>query len=109
VVELPLNDRGKARHQVQRQRDLDTPNAVQEWIDRVGARIAYITPGSPWENGFIESFMCGPRVMPRKSYKPEEIVAKLRQVDVLTRKVPQLGNRLRAITVKAPGWSDAHE
>src|SRR5207245_6998984 len=33
--------------------------AVQEWIAAVGARTAYITPGSPWENGFIESFMYG--------------------------------------------------
>ncbi len=31
-------------------------NAVQEWIKAVGAKTAYITPGSPWENGFIESF-----------------------------------------------------
>ena len=30
--------------------------AVQEWITAVGAKTAYITPGSPWENGFIESF-----------------------------------------------------
>jgi putative transposase len=30
--------------------------AVQEWIAAVGAQTAYITPGSPWENGFIESF-----------------------------------------------------
>ena len=30
--------------------------AVQAWITAVGARTAYITPGSPWENGFIESF-----------------------------------------------------
>jgi putative transposase len=29
---------------------------VQEWIAVVGAKTAYITPGSPWENGFIESF-----------------------------------------------------
>lgn len=29
---------------------------VQEWIAAVGAKTAYITPGSPWENGFIESF-----------------------------------------------------
>jgi len=28
---------------------------VQEWIAAVGAKTAYITPGSPWENGFIES------------------------------------------------------
>jgi putative transposase len=30
--------------------------AVQEWIAAVGAKAAYIAPGSPWENGFIESF-----------------------------------------------------
>jgi putative transposase len=30
--------------------------AVQEWITAVGARTAYIAPGSPWENGSIESF-----------------------------------------------------
>ena len=30
--------------------------AVQEWIAAVGAKTAYITPGSPCENGFIESF-----------------------------------------------------
>ena len=29
---------------------------VQEWIAAVGAKTAYIAPGSPWENGFIESF-----------------------------------------------------
>ncbi|MEQ9811329.1 MAG: IS3 family transposase [Azospirillaceae bacterium] len=30
--------------------------AVRKWIAAVGARTAYIEPGSPWENGFIESF-----------------------------------------------------
>jgi putative transposase len=30
--------------------------AVQEWIAAVGAKTAYIEPGSPWENGYIESF-----------------------------------------------------
>ena len=30
--------------------------AVQDWITAVGAQTAYITPGSPWENGYIESF-----------------------------------------------------
>ena len=29
---------------------------VQDWIAAVGAKTAYIMPGSPWENGFIESF-----------------------------------------------------
>ena len=30
--------------------------ALQDWIAAVGATTAYIAPGSPWENGFIESF-----------------------------------------------------
>ena len=30
--------------------------AVEEWIAAVGAKAAYIAPGSPWENGYIESF-----------------------------------------------------
>ena len=29
---------------------------VQDWIAAVGAKTAYIEPGSPWENGYIESF-----------------------------------------------------
>ena len=29
---------------------------VQAWIGAVGARTAYIAPGSPWENGYVESF-----------------------------------------------------
>lgn len=42
---------------------LDTDNgpefiakAVREWIAAVGAKTAYIEPGSPWENGYCESF-----------------------------------------------------
>lgn len=31
-------------------------DAVRRWINAVGARTAYIEPGSPWENGYIESF-----------------------------------------------------
>lgn len=30
--------------------------AVQDWITAVGAKTAYIAPGSPWENGYVESF-----------------------------------------------------
>ena len=29
---------------------------MQEWIAVVGAKTAYIERGSPWENGYIESF-----------------------------------------------------
>ena len=30
--------------------------AVRSWITAVGAQTAYIEPGSPWENGYCESF-----------------------------------------------------
>ncbi len=30
--------------------------AVRRWIAAVGSRTAFIEPGSPWENGYIESF-----------------------------------------------------
>ena len=29
---------------------------VREWIAAVGAKTAFIEPGSPWENGYCESF-----------------------------------------------------
>jgi len=33
-----------------------TAKAVRHWLARVGVRTLYIEPGSPWENGYIESF-----------------------------------------------------
>lgn len=30
--------------------------AVREWIAAVGAKTPFIEPGSPWENGYCESF-----------------------------------------------------
>ena len=30
--------------------------AVREWLGRIGAKTLYIEPGSPWENGYNESF-----------------------------------------------------
>ena len=35
--------------------------APRDWITAVGARTAYIMPGSPWENGYCESFNSKPR------------------------------------------------
>lgn len=30
--------------------------AVKEWLGQIGVQTLYITPGSPWENGYCESF-----------------------------------------------------
>lgn len=33
-----------------------TAIAVRGWLDRIGVKTLYIEPGSPWENGYCESF-----------------------------------------------------
>jgi transposase InsO family protein len=33
-----------------------TAKAVRELLDRIGVKTLFIGPGSPWENGYIESF-----------------------------------------------------
>ena len=33
-----------------------TARAVRRWLGRVGVQTLFIEPGSPWENGYIESF-----------------------------------------------------
>ncbi len=33
-----------------------TAIAVRDWLERLNVKTAYIEPGSPWENGYIESF-----------------------------------------------------
>ncbi len=33
-----------------------TAKAIRNWLSRLGVKTLYIEPGSPWENGYIESF-----------------------------------------------------
>jgi len=33
-----------------------TAKAVRKWLGRLGVKTLFIKPGSPWENGYIESF-----------------------------------------------------
>ena len=33
-----------------------TAKAIRGWLDRLGVKALFIEPGSPWENGYIESF-----------------------------------------------------
>jgi transposase InsO family protein len=33
-----------------------TAKALREWLESIGVKTAYIEPGSPWENGYNESF-----------------------------------------------------
>lgn len=33
-----------------------TATAIRGWLERLGVKTLYIEPGSPWENGYVESF-----------------------------------------------------
>ena len=33
-----------------------TCHKVRSWLEQVNVKTLFITPGSPWENGYIESF-----------------------------------------------------
>ncbi len=33
-----------------------TAAAVRRWLGQVGVETLFIEPGSPWENGYVESF-----------------------------------------------------
>jgi len=33
-----------------------TAKAVRNWLERLGVKTLFIEPGSPWENGYVESF-----------------------------------------------------
>ena len=34
-----------------------TANAVRTWLGDLGVTTLFIEPGSPWENGYVESFI----------------------------------------------------
>jgi transposase InsO family protein len=33
-----------------------TAKVIREWLERIGSQTLFIEPGSPWENGYNESF-----------------------------------------------------
>jgi transposase InsO family protein len=33
-----------------------TAREIRKWLGRIGVKTLFIEPGSPWENGYIESF-----------------------------------------------------
>ena len=53
--------------------------AVRDWISAVGAKTAYIEPGSPWENGYCESF----NARFRDEMLDREIFYSLREAQIL--------------------------
>ena len=53
--------------------------AVRDWIAAVGAETTYIEPGSPWENGYIESF----NARFRDELLDGEIFSSIREAEIL--------------------------
>ena len=53
--------------------------SVRRWIMTVGAKTAYIEPGSPWENGYVESF----NARFRDELLNREIFTSLREAQIL--------------------------
>jgi len=68
-----------------------TAHAVREWLKRMGVRTLFIEPGSPWENGYIESF----NGKLRDELLNGEIFYTLREAKVLIERWRQHYNRIR--------------
>ena len=56
-----------------------TAKVVREWLGRIGVKTLFIEPGSPWENGYIESF----NGKLRHELLNREVFYKLREAQVL--------------------------
>jgi transposase InsO family protein len=68
-----------------------TALAVREWLTKVGVKTLYIEPGSPWENGYCESFngKLGDELLKR------EIFYSLKEVQVLSEQWRREYNQVR--------------
>lgn len=64
---------------------------LRGWLGRVGVTTLYITPGSPWENGYCESF----NGKLRNELLNGEIFYTLREAQVVTEHWRQHYNRVR--------------
>ena len=86
-----MADRGVPEHIRSHNGPEFTARAVREWLAGVGAGTLYIEPGSPWENGYVESFnsKLGDELLNR------EVFCTLLEVQVLTEQYRQTYNRIR--------------
>lgn len=68
-----------------------TANAVRDWLARIGVKTLYIEPGSPWENGYCESF----NGKLRDELLNEEIFYTLREAQILVSRWREHYNTIR--------------
>ena len=75
-----------------------TATAVREWLARIEVQTLFITPGSPWENGYVESFNCRLKLLLKSeifdTLREAQIVIEQWRVHYNTVRPPSsLGNR----------------
>ena len=68
-----------------------TAAAVREWLSRLGTKPLFIEPGSPWENGYCESF----NGKLRDELLNGEVFYSLKEVQILTERWRREYNTLR--------------
>ena len=66
-------------------------NKLRAWLGEIGVITAYIEPGSPWENGYCESF----NARMRDEFLNGEIFDTLREAEVLARRWKEYYNKVR--------------
>ena len=64
---------------------------MREWLGRIGVKTLYIEPGSPWENGYNESF----NGKLRDELLNGEIFYTMREAEVLIRRWREHYNTVR--------------
>ena len=78
-----------------------TAKKVKEWLCKAGVITAYIEPGSPWENGYVESF----NARMRDEFLNGELFGNMYEVEVLTTRWVRYYNEVRphsSLNGKAP-------
>ena len=68
-----------------------TAKRVREWIEKIGAKTLFIEPGSPWENGYNESF----NGKLRDELLNGEIFYTLKEAEVLIEEWRRIYNQIR--------------
>ena len=73
-----------------------TAKAIRSWLNRLGVKTLYIEPGSPWENGYIESF----NGKLRDELLDREIFTTLEEAKILIKQWRKEYNQLRPHSAK---------
>ncbi len=68
-----------------------TAKVLREWLANIGVITTYIEPGSPWENGYCESF----NARMRQVFLNEEQFGSLYEAKVLSLRWKDYYNRVR--------------